>query len=86
MILTIDKGQRPAQANLDFTDSIRPWEATTATPLVCHRRGRGRGTAQVAAPTRPLPGPHLEMAPRAPSVGLAASITTFRLGWLTAQL
>lgn len=44
--------QRPAQANLDFTDSIRPWEATTATPLVCHRRGRGRGTAQVGQQRR----------------------------------
>ena len=42
--------------------------------------------SRTSAPTRPLPGPHLEMAPRAPSVGLAASITTFSLGWLTAQL
>lgn len=44
--------QRPAQADLEFTDSIRPWEATTATPQVCHWRGRDRGTAQVGRQRR----------------------------------
>lgn len=42
--------------------------------------------SQTSAPARPLLGPHLEMASRAPSVGLAASIAILRPGWPTAQL